>query len=91
MYPDPTKAVPGGCLVGLFGVFSWVYTGLCFYILLNRESIEDPQEQAEMVQKFLTHAVISFFLGLGLLYAGYRLALRADMSDPGNPNKPILR
>ncbi|MDA3874635.1 MAG: hypothetical protein PF795_11835 [Kiritimatiellae bacterium] len=78
----PNKAVPGGCVIALLGLFSWVYTGLCIYLLVNRDSLEDPADRAELVQKYSTHGVIAFIFGAALMYIGYRLAVRADMSDP---------
>jgi len=85
----PNKAVPGGCVLVLLGIFSWVYTGLCIYLLVNRDLVEDPAEKSELVQKFSIHGGIAFLLGLLLIYSGSRLAMRADMSNP--TQGPMIR
>ena len=53
--------------------------------------MEDEAKSAELVSDLGIMGGISFLVGLVLIIIGWRLAIIADMSDPDNMNKPIVR
>lgn len=92
--PELKRAVPGGCVLGLFGLFAWVYAGLCgraIYLAGGLPPAEAAQE-ADTVKWLWIQGTAALVTGAVMLVCGWRLALRADMSDPAdNQRKPLIR
>ena len=90
-FDSPTKAVPGGCIIGLIGVLCWLYTAVCTFFILNRDAIEDVERRTRIVETMFLHGIVSLLLGVALVFFGCRLAVKSDMSDPWDPGKPMVR
>lgn len=87
--PQPTKATPAGCVVGLLGVAFLVMStalGFVVYKILAQESID-----WSLLWKCGLGALGCFILGLLIIRFGLKLALNADMSDPYSTTKPKMR
>jgi hypothetical protein len=91
MMGRPTKAVPAGVLVILFGVAAWIYAGFTLWAIHLAGLLPEGERDPALVVKLWGKFVVAFSLGVVLMRAGWRMALKADMSDPGNPQKPMLR
>ena len=88
-----TRAVPGGCVLGFFGLLAWAYAGLCggaLYLAGKLPAAEAAKNEA-LVQELWIHGMVALTAGALLLWYGWRVSLRADMSDPGNRGKPMIR
>ncbi|MES2705040.1 MAG: hypothetical protein V4726_00410 [Verrucomicrobiota bacterium] len=88
-----TRAVPGGCVLGFLGLLAWIYAGLCgraLYLAGNLPAAEAVKNEA-LVRDLQVRGGVAFIVGALMVWVGWRLSLTADMSDPGNPRKPMLR
>jgi|HubBroStandDraft_1064217.scaffolds.fasta_scaffold270363_3 hypothetical protein len=91
MMPTPTRATPAGCVVVLFGLAAWVYTGLCCVVIHMEHHLPVAKQDSHVIRTWEIHGVLSFVAGLLMLWFGLRWAVRADMSDPDDPTKPKVR
>ncbi len=91
MYTRPTRAVPAGCVLGLFGVAAFVYAALSSWALYLALNVPAPHHDSQLVRLLLARMIIACVTGVALIWFGWRLACRADMSDPADPQKPIMR
>ena len=86
-----TEATPLGCVVGLLGVGAWIYAGLCAWALHLASKLPAGQVDAHLVQHLWLKLVVGLVIGILLLRLGWRMAMAADMSDPKNPRRPMIR
>ena len=78
-------------MIALFGCGAYLYAGMCGYGLWLTFSLADRHQQAALIRSLVVHGVIAVVIGTALLLIGWKLALGADMSDPDNPRKPMIR
>jgi hypothetical protein len=88
---QPTRAVPGGCIIGLFGCGALIYSIICGYGIWFAFTATDSDDHSTVILHLTIHGLIAILAGLVLIRTGWRLALRADMSDPDDPNRPKMR
>ncbi len=86
---SPTKSVPGGCVVALFGLGAWAYAGFALWI-------GGRLWKKHLLSKHLVFlgstAALAIIAGFVLVVVGYRLAMRVDRDyDPNDPNEPSLK
>jgi hypothetical protein len=84
----PSKSVPGGCVIGLFGLGSWLYASFCGYALFQIWRNGQMESRREMLNQLTWHAVIAFVVGLVLLVCGWRFAMRTGVYDHWDQNEP---
>lgn len=84
----PSKSVPGGCVIGLFGVGCWAYTGFCGFVLFRIWQRGQIEARWEIFNQLTWHAAIAFVLGLVVLLVGWRLAMRTGTYDHWDQNEP---
>ncbi|MDB6135625.1 MAG: hypothetical protein JWM59_3868 [Verrucomicrobiales bacterium] len=80
-------------MLGLFGLFAWVYAGLCgrAIYLAGRLPAAEAAQEADTVKWLWIQGAAALVTGTVMLVCGWRLALRADMSDPENQRKALIR
>jgi hypothetical protein len=82
----PTRSVPGGCVVALFGLGALLYAAFAFTAawMINQKNI--PSERLEFL---VTSGVVATAAGLILVLFGYKLAVKIDRNyDPDDPDEP---
>jgi hypothetical protein len=93
-YAQPTKAVPGGCVIAFLGffllaigcVFGWaVWKGL------QLPSDERHEKWLSGILQLGGGALLCVLLGVAMIYFGLRLTTRADITDPYSDSKPAMR
>ena len=87
----PTKSVPGGCVVGLAGIASWIYAAICGFILYRIWKLDQIEARAELFRHLSWHTGIAFITGLILLFLGWRVAMRTGTYDHFDPNEPRIK
>ncbi len=87
----PSKAVPGGCIIGMVGIAAILGGVLCIFGFFA--ALDAPPDRPPIIEawKFGLAAFLSIAFGLWIIRLGWRLALKADMTDPDDPNKPTMR
>jgi hypothetical protein len=85
----PSKSVPGGCVIGLFGLMAWVYSAFCGLVIwrVAHPKVSNP----ELVKTLIWHAVIAFALGAVLFVIGWRLAMRVGDYDAWDQDEPRIK
>jgi hypothetical protein len=91
MNDTPTKSVPGGCVVGLFGLFAWAYAGVCGYLLYRAFQVEDWEKKKHLIYTCSLHCGVAFIVGLILLIVGWKLAIRVGDYDAWDPKEPMMK
>lgn len=86
----PTKSVPGGCLIGAFGVGCWVYAAFCLVVLIRFSDSSRPGK-AELISDLRWHIAIAALAGLLSLFVGWRLAVRTGSYDHWDPKEPRMK
>lgn len=84
----PSKSVPGGCVIGLFGVGSWLYTAFCGYVLFRIWQKGEVEARREIFEQLTWHAGVAFVVGVLALVIGWRLAMRTGAYDHWDQNEP---
>ena len=84
----PSKSVPGGCVIGLFGVGSCLYAAFCGYVLFRIWRKGEIEARQEIFDQLVWHAGVAFILGFIALVIGWRLAMATGAYDPWDPNEP---
>ena len=82
----PTKSVPGGCVVALFGLGSLLYAALALTAawMINQKNIA-----SERLEFLLTSGIAATCMGLLLVFFGYKSAMKIDRRyDPDDSNEP---
>ena len=87
----PNKATPGGCIIGAFGLCAWIIAGLCGWALYLASRLPPERRDSHLVAMLWVGAASSIVVGSLLVWVGWRLAQRADMSDPFDPDRPKIR
>ncbi len=87
----PNKAVPGGCIIGLFGIFAWLFTAACGRIAYLNHQKPYNENYEELLLFTLRYGIISFLIGLVLVSVGLRLAIKTKIKDPNDSTKPMMR
>lgn len=87
----PTKATPAGCVIGLFGIALVGYGMVCGWICYLGTQSAEIVEKGSLLRFYGISCGVSLVGGLWLLRAGWRLALESDMSEPDDPDKPVMR
>ena len=87
----PTKATPAGCVIGLFGIALVGYAIFCGWIFYRISSAAELTDKGGLLRFYGALCVVSLLLGLWLLRLGRRWALKSDVSDPDDPDKPVMR
>jgi len=87
----PTKSVPGGCLIGLAGLASWIYAAICGFILYRIWKLDQIAAREELFRHLSWHAGIASIAGLLLLILGWRLAMKTGSYDHSNPSEPRMK
>lgn len=87
----PTKATPGGFIVGFFGLLALLLSGVCLrgYYLSGR--MDDQGRAEELAGGLLTLGIGSAVVGFAILYFSWRLIKNCDMSSPNDPDRPKMR
>jgi uncharacterized membrane protein len=91
MYIRPTRATPAGCVVALFGFAALVYAALSGWALVLAIQVSNSQRNHSLIERLALNLAISLGIGVLLVWLGWRIARRADMSDPQDPKKPMIR
>lgn len=86
-----TKATPAGCLVGLLGLVLSGGGGIMAWGCYLAQGKVDVEPGAELVWGFGLGALVSGGLGVLLLVVGFKMALRSNMSEPDDQEKPMVR
>lgn len=87
---EPTKSVPGGCIVALFGVFSLCYSTFVGYILIK--AIYSTKKDTSVIIRTLSiNFGVSLLLAIILLWAGYKLAVQTGAYDPWDQDEPKIK
>lgn len=76
-YSTPTKATPGGCLVGLLGLASMIFGGVCTWGLFVAVDVPPSKSDPELIMKLGFGSAVGVSLGLFLIRWGWRLAIRS--------------
>ena len=87
----PTKATPARCVIGLLGIALVGYAifyGRIFYLIAQATEITS---QGSLLRFYGTLCMVSLAGGIGLLRLGLRWSMKSDMSDPDDPDKPVMR
>ncbi len=82
------RSVPGGCVIALIGLISWIYTALCGFALWRAWHAEQLSEKSAIIKTLAIHGSISLALGLVLAVVGWRLAIEVLPYDQSGPKKP---
>ncbi len=85
------RASPGGCVIGFFALLLLGFSAVGFYAAYKASLLEDEEKGARLMSELIKIGGICALVGLVLLIIGWRLAVNADLSDMGNPNKPKIR
>ena len=91
MQPEITRATPAGCLVGLFGLLAYLYAGLCAFGVWQALPLQTQTPDWPSVRSLLVQGSVAVVVGTVLLRVGWKMALKADMSNPNDPGKPVIR
>jgi hypothetical protein len=84
----PTKSVPGGCVIGLLGVGSWIYAALCGFVLWRLWQKGQVETRQELFQQMGWQGAIAAVMGLLCVIIGWRIAMRTGDYDHWDPNQP---
>ena len=88
---QPTKSVPGGCVIGFFGLLCWVATGISGYgiwVALNNDHLEN---KAAIIKKLSMVGGVTFLIGFLLLYWWWKLAIKVGAYDEWDPKEPRIK
>ena len=77
--------------MGLFGVAAFIYAALSGWALYLAVNVPAPHRDPKLVARLVVGLVATCVVGTALTWFGWRLARRADMSDPDDPRKPMMR
>ncbi|MDA7881550.1 hypothetical protein N9A94_04530 [Akkermansiaceae bacterium] len=91
LYSMPHRATPGGCLLGLLGLASLIFGGICIWGLFVAVDVPPSKSDPELIMKLAFGSAIGVSLGIFIIRWGWRLAIRSDMSDPDDQDKPLMR
>ena len=82
----PTKSVPGGCVVALFGLGAWCYAGAALvmgWLLWKKHLL------SKHFVFLASTAALAILVGLGLVVLGYQHAMGIERDyDPTDPDEP---
>lgn len=87
----PTKSVPGGCLVGLFGLLAWAYCGVSCVLIWKAWHTHSGIDTSKLLKMLYWHAAISFAAGLGLLWLGRWMFHHMELCDSTDPKQPSVK
>ncbi len=87
----PTKATPAGCVIGLMGIALVGYAIVCGWVCYLSIQSTEIAEKGRLLRFYGISCGVSLVVGLWLLRLGWRWALKSDMSDPDDPDKPVMR
>ena len=73
-----SKANPGGCVIGFVGLLSWLYMGVCMYILFQTNELKQDMDTALDPDKMRWHAILAFLIGLLAFVVGAKLSFAKD-------------
>ena len=88
---SPTKATPAGCVIGLVGIALVFYAIVCGWVCYLGIQSTEVVEKWSLLRFYGISSGVSLVGGLWLLRLGWRWALKSDMSDPDDPDKPVMR
>jgi uncharacterized membrane protein len=82
----PTRSVPGGCVVALFGLGAFVYAGLALAaVWMSRKK----DVQLDQLPFLLVTGSLAAITGVALVWIGFRLAIQVKGPyDPADPSEP---
>lgn len=78
-------------MVGAFGLFAWAYTVLCATLAVKASRSETLKDKSEVIANMSWHAGVSFMVGLGLIWLGYRMAMGAGGYESRDPKEPMMK
>lgn len=80
-------------MLGFFGLMAWGYAALCgrAIYLAGKLPPAESIRNADVVSGLWLQLAVAVLAGAGMLWYGWRLALKADMRDAGNRRKPMIR
>lgn len=87
----PTRSAPGGCVIALIGLISWIYTALCGVALWRAWHAEQLSEKSAIIKTLAIHGSVSLALGLILVVVGWRLAIEVPPYDHSDPKEPKMK
>ncbi len=92
MIDYPTKSVPGGCVIGLFGVGAWALAGAAFYVIWLSKTEKYAHRHIDTTF-FWTTGIVSLLIGILLVVIGLKIALKTDYRgyDPNDPDQPRMK
>jgi len=84
-----SKSVPGGCVLGLFGIGALVYGVVALagaWMITKKES---PSDQLGFL---LITGIAGVLIGIGIIVVGVKLAMRVPRDyDPFDPDEPRMK
>jgi len=89
--PQPTRATPAGCLVGLLALASFIFSGIGIWGLIVAWNTPDKNRPEDLVTTLILIAIFGSLFGIILLWLGWKMALSAHMKDPDDRKKPMVR
>ena len=88
---EPRKASPAGCVVMLLALLPLALSGICTWGLVVALDVPPESEIRIAPWKFGLAGALLLVLAGAMLVAGWKMAMRADMSDPWSDEKPKAR
>ena len=87
----PRKASPAGCAISLVGIALFIVGLICIWGAYVGFNLPDSNPSAGLWPRFLIGALISFIGAAIIFRISWKMAIRSDMSDPLDQEKPKIR
>lgn len=85
------KATPAGCIVSLVGIALLIVSGVCLWGTYIGFNLPEDHPSADLWPRFATGALVSFLGATLIFYISWKMAIRSDMTDPRDQERPKAR